>query len=151
MGSYTLSQRTSDGTAAAAAWEIRAGSKGARLLEVGIILADNVGTPAAFGLGRPQAIGLVPTAPVTFLTERKGKLGIDFTEEAAVAAGAVAWGTGPTVPTAYLRRGVLPGAAGDQLIWELRDSGIWIPASGSIVVWNIGTNPVADVWARLEQ
>ena len=50
------------------------------------------------GIGRPGAIGVTPTAPQTFVDEGDGNA------PAGQTTAAVAWGTGPTVPTNFNRR-----------------------------------------------
>lgn len=140
----TLGVRTSSGTAAAAAWEIRAGSTPARakLVEIGFFLA--AATASQYGIGYPQAIGDTPTTPVDFIVEDANDV-----LASGVIQSALAWGTGPTVPTAYLRRIALPATVGTGVIWTF-PKGIVIPASGSIVLWNIGTNGVVDAYAVVE-
>jgi hypothetical protein len=121
---YTLGVRTSSGTAATAAWEIYTAATPGRvkLLEFGFFLA--AATASTYGLGRPQARGDTPTT-------------------------ALAWGTGPTVPTAYLRRISLPATVGTGVIWTW-PNGLVIPVSSSLVLWNIGTNGVVDAYAVVE-
>lgn len=139
-----LGVRTSSGTAAAAAWEIRAGATPGRVrvLEIGIFLA--AATASVYGIGRPQAIGDTPTTPVDFLVQDPNDV-----LATAVVQSAVAWGTGPTVPLAYLRRVSLPATIGTGIIWTF-PTGLVIPASGSLVLWNIGTNGVVDAYAVVE-
>jgi len=141
---YTLGVRTSAGTAAAAAWEIRAAATPgrARLMELGFFLA--AATASQYGLGRPAAIGDTPTSPVDFLPEDPNNV-----LASGVIQSALAWGTGPTVPTAYLRRIYLPATIGTGVIWTWPD-GLVIPVSGSLVLWNIGTNGVVDAYAVIE-
>ena len=140
----SLGIRTSSGTAAAAAWEIRAAATPGRLriIELGIFLA--AATSSVFGIGRPAAIGVTPTTPVNFLQEDPANVLAD-----GVALSALAWGTGPTAPTDFLRRITLPGTVGAGVIWTFPE-GIVIPVSGSIVLWNIGTNAVVDAYAILD-
>jgi len=141
---YELAVRTSSGTAATAAWEIRAGATPGRskLVEIGFFLA--AATASQFGLGRPAAIGDTPTAPVDFLAEDPNDV-----LATGVIQSALAWGTGPTVPTAFLRRISLPATIGAGVIWTF-PQGIVIPASGSLVLWNIGTDSVVDAYAIVE-
>lgn len=140
----TLGVRTADGTDAAAAWEIRTGSTPgrAKLLEIGFCLA--AATASIIGLGRPQAIGDTPTTPVDFLPEDPNNV-----LASGVIQSALAWGTGPTVPTAFLRRIGLPATVGVGVIWTFPE-GIVIPVSSSIVLWNLGTNSVLDAYAVLD-
>jgi len=140
----TLGVRTSDGTAGAAAWEIRAASTPgrAKLFELGFFLA--AATASIYGLGRPQAIGDTPTSPVDLLPEDPNDV-----ITAALIQSALAWDTGPTVPTAYMRRIALPATIGAGVIWTF-PTGIVIPVSGSLVLWNIGTNGVVDAYAVVD-
>jgi hypothetical protein len=90
---YSLGIRTVDGTIAAPNWEIRTGATPgrAKLLEIGFFLV--AATASQLGLGRPAAIGTVPTAPVNFLPEDPNDI-----IAAGVLQSAVAWGGAPTVP-----------------------------------------------------
>ncbi len=139
-----LAVRTTSGTAASAAWEIRAGATPGRfkLIEFGFTLA--AATASIYGLGYPAAIGDTPTTPVDLLATDPNDV-----IAAAVVQSAVAWGTGPTVPTAYLRRISLPATIGAGIVWT-PPGGIVIPVSNSLVLWNIGTNSVVDAWAVVE-
>lgn len=139
MGIYTLALRTSSGTNATAALELRtAASPRIRILEVGIALA--AATASTFGLGRPAAIGLTPTAPVTGLA-------IDPADTPGTVQAAVAWATGPAAPANFLRRFSMPAAIGNAVIWPFPPGQeIVVPASSSIVFWNLATNAVADIY-----
>ena len=139
-----LAVRTSSGTAATAAWEIIAGSTpgNAKLIELGIFLS--AATSSVYGLGRPGAIGITPTTPVDFLQEDPNNL-----LASGVVRSAIAWQTGPTVPTNFMRRLSLPASIGAGVIWTFPE-GIVIPASGSLVLWNIGTNSIVDAYAVVQ-
>jgi len=141
---YSLGVRTVDGTAAAPAWEIRTGATPgrAKLLEIGFFLV--AATASELGLGRPAAIGTVPTAPVDFLTEDPNDI-----IAAGVLQSAIAWGGAPTTPAAFLRRISLPATIGTGVIWTF-PKGITIPVSNSLVLWNIGTNSLLDAYAVIE-
>ncbi len=141
---YTLGVRTTNGTIAAAAWEIRTGATPgrARLIELGFFLV--AATASVIGLGRPAAIGLIPTAPVDFVPEDPNDV-----IAAAVIQSAVAWGTGPTVPAAYIRRISLPATIGQGVIWTFPE-GLVIPVSSSVVLWNISAASVLDAYAVLD-
>lgn len=140
----TLGVRTSSGTQAAAAWEIRTGATPGRvkLLELGFFLA--AATASTYGLGRPAAIGDTPTTPVDLLQEDPNNV-----LATAIVQSALAWGTGPTVPAAFLRRISLPATIGTGVIWTW-PNGLVIPVSSSLVLWNIGTNSVVDAYAVVE-
>jgi len=136
----SLGVRTADGTDAAAAWEIRTGATPGRVKvhEIGFFLA--AATATTIGLGRPQAIGITPTSPVNFLPTDPNDV-----VASGVVQSAVAWGTGPTVPTAFLRRISFPATAGTGVIWQFED--LVIPVSYSIILWNLATNSVLDAYA----
>jgi len=133
----SLAVRTTSGTDATAGWEIRTGAARARVYEVGFFLA--AATASVIGLGRPAAIGITPTSPVDFLPE-------DVADVSTLVTSALAWGTGPTVPVSFLRRIALPATIGTGVIWTFPE-GLVIPANGSIVAWNLGTNSVLDAYA----
>jgi len=143
MAIYSASQRTASGTAATAAWEVRSTSTNKpKIMEMG--LTQNAATASVFGVGRPAAIGLTPTTPVTFLDEQDGN------GPTGLTTCAVAWGTGPTVPTNFFRRLSLPATIGAGFIWTF-PRGLGLPVSGSIVIWNIATSSVADVHAVVDE
>lgn len=139
-----LGVRTTDGTNAAAAWEIRTGTTPgrARLMEIGFTLVS--ATVTTIGLGRPQAIGITPTTPVDFLVEDPNNV-----LASGVIQSALAWGTGPTVPTAFFQRIALPATVGSGVIWTFPE-GIVIPVSSSVVLWNLGSNSLLDAYAKIE-
>lgn len=136
MAVCSVANRTTATSAAAASLEVRTNaSLRARLLEVG--LTQNAATAGVYGLGRPAAIGITPTTPVTLLG--------DDSNDTATVTTALAWGTGPTVPTAFFRRVTCPATVGAGVLW-IFPRGIIIPVSSSVVVWIIATAPVCDIW-----
>lgn len=141
---YTHAARTSNVTSGEATWELRS-STNSRLYirELGIFMG--AATASTFGLGRPAAIGVTPTSPVV------GQ-GNDPADAAALGATAVAWGTKPTTPTSsiYLRRVGLPAAIGAGVIWIFNEPLI-VSVSSSIVVYNLATNGVADIYVIWEE
>jgi len=140
----SLAVRTTDGTSGAAAWEILTGATPGRvkILELGIFLAQ--ATASTIGIGRPAAIGTTPTAPVDFLQEDPNDV-----LASGVAQSALAWGVGPTAPTAFLRRISLPATIGTGVIFSW-PQGLVIPVSSSIVVWNLAANSLLDCYATVE-
>lgn len=143
MAYFSLAQRTSVTTAGQALWEIRASSATKpRLVELG--LSQNTGIAGIYGVGRPQAIGITPTTPQTFVNES------DASNAAPTTTAAVAWGTGPTIPAVFLRKMDFntSGGAGFIFVWP---RGLEIPVSSSIVIWNIIATAVCDVWAVVEE
>ena len=142
MAIYSLSLKTTNTTTANACLEIiTASTNRPRLLELGLSL--NAATASEFGLGRPAAIGITPTTPVTFLAE-------DPADAAATVTAALAWGTGPTIPTNFFRRVSLPATVGAGVIWTF-PRGLLIPISSSLILWNLSTTSAADIWAIIDE
>ena len=141
---YSLGVRTVDGTTGAAAWEIRtAATPGrAKIIELGFFLV--AATATTIGLGRPAAIGITPTTPVDFLPEDPNNV-----IASGVVQSSLAWGTGPTIPTAFLRRISLPATIGTGVIWTFPE-GLIIPVSSSVILWNLAANSVLDAYAVVE-
>ena len=133
---FSIGRRTTDGSSAAAALEIIAGNSSAKILEIGIALVN--ATASIIGLGRPAAKGITPTAPVLLLGENS----IDGVSNVSTA---VAWATGPTVPTSFQRRISLPAVAGSFIVWTFKN-GLLIPAGASMVLWNLAANSVLEVY-----
>jgi hypothetical protein len=142
MSIYSLANRTTATSAASASLEMRTtATDRARLMELG--LTQNTATAGVYGLGRPAAIGITPTSPVTVLAEDSG-------DPAGTVTTALAWGTGPTVPAAFFRRVTCPATAGAGIIW-IFPRGLVIAVSNSIVVWIIATAPVCDIWCVVDE
>ena len=139
-----LAVRTTGAADASPAWEIRTGVTPGRVkvVELGLFLA--AATASTIGLGRPAAIGGTPTTPVDFLQEDPNDV-----LASGVIQSALAWGTPPTAPTAFLRRIALPATIGTGVIFSFPE-GLVIPVSSSIVLWNLGANSVLDAYACLE-
>lgn len=143
MPQFGLSQRTTNGTAAAAAWEVRSGSTmKPRVFELGF--SNVAATASVFGIGRPAAIGITPTSPQTFVDESDGNAGT------STVTAAVAWGTGPTVPANFNRRIALAAAIGAGTIFTF-PRGFGLPVSGSVVLWVIATASVVDAYASEDE
>jgi hypothetical protein len=142
MAIYSLANRTTNVTIANATLEIRtAATDRARIMEIGIFMA--AATASVFGIGRPQAIGVTPTSPVNVLAEDPG-------EPTSTVQTALAWSTGPTVPLQFFRRANLPATIGAGVIFTF-PRGLYIPVSGSIVVWNISASGVADIYVVVDE
>lgn len=131
----SIGRRTSDGTAGAAALEILAGARGLNIRAITVTLA--AATASSFGLGRPAAKGITPTTPVASLLE-DGSL-----SDTVLTQTAIAWGTGPTVPAQFLRRFGFPNVIGSYVHYNF--TSLYLPPNASLVLWNIGTNGIADV------
>lgn len=138
MARYELGIRTTVTTIAAAAAEFRSASGNiVKLRELGITLG--AATASTYGFGRPAAIGVTPTSPITVLPTNPS-------ETAGTATTAIAWGTGPTVPANFFKRIALPATIGAGIIWTW-DAAVFIIGPGnaaaavaSIVIWNITAN-----------
>lgn len=131
MPIYSLANLTTGVGSGAAGLELRTASTDrAALREIGATL--NAATASTYGIGRPAAIGVTPTSPITWLAEDSGS-------PAGTAQTALAWGTGPTVPANFFRRWNLPATigAGFLLIFP---AGLLIAVSASIVLWNLAAN-----------
>lgn len=143
MALYALSQRTTATAAASACWEVRsAATAKPKIMELGI--SQVAATAGVFGIGRPQAIGVTPTSPQTFVDEGDGAA------PAATTTSCIAWGTGPTVPANFNRRLACAATIGVGAIFTF-PRGLGIAVSSSIVVWIIATAPVCDVYAVIDE
>lgn len=144
MAYHELGIRTSNVTSANAAFElIGATALRGRLIEVGFTLATAVAT--VLGLGRPAAAGVTPTSPVTLLPE-------DVNDSTPVSKIALAWGTSPTSPTAFMRR-FSGSAIGQGAIWTF-PKGIVLGPSGatnSLVLFNITGGATLDAYVVVEE
>jgi hypothetical protein len=144
MAYFSLGVLTTGVTSATAAWELRTSANvRARIMEIGFFL--NAATASTIGLGRPGAIGVTPTSPVDFLAEDNADVVVS-----GLVQSALAWGTGPTVPTNFLRRISLPATVGVGVIWTF-PKGLVIPASGSIVLWNLATGSALNAYAVVDE
>ena len=127
MATYSLANLTTATGTGVAALELRTSSTDrVRLEEIGLSL--NAATASTFGIGRPQAIGVTPTSPITWLAQDPGS-------PAGTAQTALAWATGPTVPVNFFRRWNLPATIGAGFI--LFFDNLWVGVSSSIVLWNL--------------
>lgn len=143
MAIYSLANRISNVTIANPCLEIRTTSTDRpRVLEIGITLAEAIAS--VFGLGRPQAIGITPTSPVSLLAEDAG-------DPAATVNTALAWATPPTVPLQFFRRASLEAKVGAGIIWTFAPPGLIIPISGGLVLWNITAVALADIWVVVDE
>lgn len=137
----TLASRTSSGTTGTAAWELIAGTVGCRVKQIQVTLA--AATASTYGLGKPAAVGITPTSPVQFLDARGGAYPL-------LSKAALAWGTGPTLPAQFMRRVGFPNVITSSILWVFENE-LYIPAGGSIVLWNLGTNGVVDISADISE
>lgn len=143
MARYSLASRTSNVTTGNACWELRSTATDRLFVrEIGITLA--AATASTFGLGRPAAIGVTPTSPVTVQA-------MDAANPAGTGTVAIAWGTGPTIPAQFIRRIGLPATIGAGIVWVFGDQGLVIPVSSSLILWNLSATGVSDVYVDLDE
>ena len=143
MAIFSLARRTTGVTSGTAGHELRSGANDrVAVLEVGVFLG--AATASTYGIGRPAAIGVTPTSPVTLLPEDPAN------GTTAVSQSALAWATGPTAPTDFFRRIGLPATVGTGVIWTF-PRGLVIAISSSLVLWNLATNGVVDVYHVVDE
>lgn len=139
---YELGLRTSGVAITTPGWELRSVTRRLRLCEFGITL--QAATASTFGLGRPANTGSVAGG-----TNNAPELG-DPADAAALMQQVLAgWTTAPTAPTKFIRRWGFPATIGSGLIFTFPR--LIIPVGGSIVLWNITANGVADIYAVVEE
>lgn len=132
----SIARRTVDGSNAAAAAELIADAgMPCKVLQVQVTLA--AATASTYGLGRPAAKGITPTSPVQLLSEQNA-------DALKLPKTALQWGTGPTAPANFFRRVSFPATISSNIIWDFVD-GLFVPAGGSLVLWNLAANGVVDV------
>ena len=129
---YTLAVRTTGTASGSAALEIIAGATS--IIVVSIEIFTSAATASQFGIGRPNAKGVNPTSPVTFLSQVDGTT----TSQATIA---LAWGTGPTLPPKFAHKGVVPAAIGGRLFFSVSQP---LATGSTIVLWNLALNSACD-------
>lgn len=140
MALFQVGVRTSGVTLSTPGLEVRASAS--RLVvvhEIQIIMA--AATASVFGIGRPANTPTGGTAIVP------GSADVD---DAAVFGGVIAaagWTLAPTAPAEFLYRASLPGTIGAAYTLARP---IQIARGGSLVLWNITANGVADVNLLIE-
>ena len=143
MSLYGLAQRTSATAAAAATQEIRSTSTNQpKIMEYG--LSQVTAVAGTYGFGRPAAIGVTPTTPQNFVAESPASA------PTSQSTGALAWGTGPTVPANFNRRLTAQALIGVG-ITSTFPRGFELPVSSSAVLWIIALAPVLDTWCVIDE
>lgn len=136
MAVYSLANRTSNVTINNTNWTlIAAATDRLYLMELGVWMA--AATASVLGFGRPAAVGITPTTPITLLAE-------DAAAPAGTGQTALAWATLPTAPTNYNRRMNLPGTIGAGIILTF-PRGFIVPVSGNAVTHNLSATGVMDI------
>ena len=137
MSYFSLSNRTSNVTIANPCLEIISpATVRPKIMQISIVMA--AATASVFGLGRPQAVGITPTSPVVLGPWDPADPTTTF------CSTALAWATPPTIPLAFFERVSLAAAVGAGIIWTFPD-GLVIPASSSMIIWNISATGVSDI------
>ena len=135
MAVYSLANLTTATASGAATLELRTASTDrVRVTEIAWYL--NAATASTHGVGRPAAIGVTPTSPITWLAQDPG-------DATGTAQTALAWGTGPTAPTNFFRRVALPAVIGAGVILTFPEA-LTIAVSSSIVLWNLAANSAVN-------
>jgi hypothetical protein len=143
MAIYSLSQRTTVTTIAAASWAaLSPATNEAAVMEWGYF--NGAATASVVGLGRSANTPTL-TGGVAFLAEDEGR-------PAGVTQSAVAFGTAPTVPTQFFRRFSMAALIGAAVVYTF-PRGILLPAAGqAIVAWNITVNSaVVDIHCVVDE
>ena len=143
MAIYSLSQRTTVTTIAAASWAaLSPATNEAALMEYGFF--NGAATANVVGLGRSANTPTL-TGGVAFLPEDEGR-------PTGVTQSAVAFGTAPTVPTQFFRRFSTAALVGAAAVFTF-PRGIVLPAGGAAIVnWNITANSaVVDIHAVVDE
>jgi hypothetical protein len=135
---YRGAIRTAGAAAGAAFAALRSGA-GKRLYvrEIGFYLANT----------NALSLGIVRAATVGTASASLPALACDPADAAGTGTLDSAWSTAPTIGTAFLDRVTLPGAAGAGLILPYSRGELVVPASGSLLLWNVGSGagPALDV------
>lgn len=143
MAIYSLSQRTTVTTIAAASWAaLSPATNEAAMMEYGFF--NGAATANVVGLGRTANTPTL-TSGVAFLAEDEGR-------PTGLTQSAVAFGTAPTVPTQFFRRFSTAALVGAAAVFTF-PRGIVLPAGGAaICTWNITANSaVVDIHAVVDE
>ena len=127
---YSASVVTPAAAAGAAYAAIRcAAGDRARIRQIDVY--TNAATASSVGLVRSASVG---TATTSVLGQTW-----DPADTVAVTSVDTAWSAAPTAGSVFLKRYVAPAAAGNGVIWTF-PSGLIVPVSGSILLWNYGAS-----------
>jgi hypothetical protein len=142
MAIYSLGLKSTNTTINNALVEIYTPSTLAiKIMEIGI--GQTVATACEYGLGRPANQGITPV-PVAFQAEQS------TTDPAAKTNASLSWGTSPTAPSIYMRRLATAASIGSGVIWTF-PRGYVLPASASIVIFNITASVACDLWIVIDE
>ena len=114
-----------------------------RLMELGSF--NNAATASTYGFGRPAAVGITPTTPKDFQAQDP----TDALAASSLQLVVAGWGTGPTVPTTFMRTWATGASVGSGVIWTW-PRGLICAISGNLVIWNQATNSAPQMYAVCE-
>ncbi len=144
MAIFALSLRTTGTASGAAAAEIIAGANNAyRMLEFGLTISAAVAS--VFGLGSPAVKGTTPGTSALVLAEDAGNTTAGNTQIA------LSWGTGPTLPTNYLRRVSLPNTIGAGVVWTFPRGRVTLKAVTDVLFNPLAVTAISDVWIVVDE
>lgn len=134
MAIYEMAAITPAAAAGAAYCTVR-GAAGQRVRVVEIGISATTAVASSIGLDRPAN---TPVATTSVLGRKR-----DPADAASIANIDTAWSTAPTVPSAFMRRVVLPATIGAGWVWTFTDENPLIldTAAGAnqwVVLWNFG-------------
>lgn len=129
---FGVAALTTDVTNGTPGLEIVAASTG-RLRIVEIRISITAPTASTFGIGRPAAKGVNPSATKLFQSMQANGAGVHSIS--------TAWGggTAPTIPAEFYFRGNTAATIGNFFVWQPED--LWVPPSATMVVWNAAAAP----------
>lgn len=134
MAIYSLAQRTTVTTIAAASWAaLSPATNEAAVMELGYF--NGAATACVVGIGRTANTPTL-TGGVAFLPEDEGR-------PAGVTQSAVAFGTAPTVPTQFFRRFSLAALIGAAVVYTFPRGIVLTGGGAAICTWNINANSAA--------
>jgi len=144
MALYSAGFKTTDVTINHACLEIiTAATCAIRIMEIGI--SQVTATACEYALGRPQAVGITPV-PVLFTAEQS------TADPAAKTNYSLSAATSATIPlaTQTYRRLATVAAVGAGVIWTF-PRGLYLPASASMVLFNVTTGVALDAWVVIDE
>lgn len=143
MAIYMIGERTTNTTIDQACAELRADTTGRNPRVLQLELIATAAGPGSVVLGRPAAIGLVPTTPRTPYDINPA------VDPDALVRHAIAWGTSPTAPANPIRRWNW-AAAGASIVWTF-PGGLFIQPGFSLTIHNITVGVPLDVNWTIEE
>ena|SRR3990167_231168 len=143
MAIYSLAQRTTVTTIAAASWAALSPSTNeAAVMEFGYV--NGAATACVVGVGRSANTPTL-TSGVAFLAEDEGR-------PTGLTQSAVAFSVEPTVPTQFHRRFSMAATIGVGIIFTFPRGLVLAAAGAALVAWNITSNSaVVDIHCVVDE